>query len=188
MKLLLSPKALQLIKKIIGLKPSYIITGYPSEKDLKLAKALKIPCFCGNPLQSAAFSLKKGSLELFRKCDLPVPPSSSRFSNKEEFLNELVLLLYSNPNITTWLFKINNEFLGRGVATFTVDTLRLLNGMKTNKKNSSTSEEINEFYSIIKNVDCVFYCLLTFISWFQSKPPCQAPFCIGTITSSWKKC
>lgn len=165
MKLLFSPCALKQIKKIIGLKPAYIITGYPGENDLKLAKILKIPCFCGNPVKASVFNKKVGSRELFLKCNLPIPPSSSRFTNEEEFINELVLLIYRNPNINTWLFKINNEFGGRGIASFTVDTLRLLNGLKSKNnynQNSNTthsnvdtkdfSDELEEFYSIIKNV------------------------------------
>lgn len=88
--------------------------------------------FLWNPLKASEFSRKVGSQELFLKSNLPIPPSSSHFTNEEEFLNELVLLLYRNPNINTWLFKINNEFGGGGggIASFTVDTLRLFNGLK----------------------------------------------------------
>jgi len=151
-KLLFSPQALKTIKKIIGLKPAYIITGYPGENDLNIAKHLKIPCFCGNPITAANFSSKKGSRELFLQCNLPIPPSSSKFSNEEEFLNELVLLIYENQNISTWIFKINNEFVGRGIATFTLDTARLINGLKANKTLIGIPEEISEFHTIIKNV------------------------------------
>ena len=155
-KLIFSPQALKNIKKIIGLKPAYIITGYPGENDLILAKYLKIPCICGNPIKAVSFSRKKGSRDLFLKCDLPIPPSSSRFTNEEEFLNELVLLIYENQNITTWLFKVNNEFGGRGLATFALDPARLLNGLKSSKSANGMPEEISEFRSIIKNVIILF--------------------------------
>ena len=135
------------------MKPAYIITGYPGDNDLNLAKCLKLPCFCGNPTKAAAFSRKTGSRELFLQCELPVPPSSSRFKTEEEFHNELVILLYENPNITTWLFKINNEFNGRGIASFTLDTSRLLNGLKVSKIYKGMPDEIQEFLAIIKNVN-----------------------------------
>jgi len=156
-KLLFSPHALKQIKKIIGLKPAYIITGYPGENDLNLAKCLKIPCFCGNPTKAAAFSRKTSSRELFLQCELPIPPSSSNFKTEEEFLNELVILLYENPNITTWLFKINNEFNGRGIASFTLDTSRLLNGLKVSKIHKGLPDEMQEFHAIIKNVNLKAY-------------------------------
>lgn len=151
-KLLFSPQALKKIKKIIGLRPAYIITGYPGENDLNIARYLKIPCFCGNPIKAAEFSRKTGSRELFLKSQLPIPPSSSCFKNEEEFLNELVILLYENQNITTWLFKINHEFGGRGVASFTIDTLRLINGLKISKHYNGMPEQVSELRSIIKNV------------------------------------
>lgn len=48
-KLLYSPEALKRIKKLIKNRASYIVPGYPSNDDIKLATELNIPIMGGDP-------------------------------------------------------------------------------------------------------------------------------------------
>lgn len=148
-KLLYSPKSIREIRKIVGSKPAYIVSGIPSEDDIHLACLLKIPYFNGNPLNCQFFSTKIGSRKIFESCEIPVALGEYDFNSLDELYDKLALLILKNPNINKWVFKINDEFGGRGIATFSTDFQKLLSQAKISK---ADEKDQTQFISILKNV------------------------------------
>lgn len=118
--LLYSPKAMKRIKTLIKNKPSFIIPGFPSNDDIKLATQLKIPLMSGVPQKHFTYSSKSAAKRLFLNCDIPCPPGAYEIYDEKELLNSLTILIANNVNINNWIFKIDDEFNGRGIAWFSV--------------------------------------------------------------------
>lgn len=148
-KLLYSPKSIREIRKIVGSKPAYIVSGIPSEDDIELACLLKIPYSNGNPLNCQFFSTKIGSRKIFESCEVPVATGEYNFKNLEDLYNKLAILILKNPNVNKWVFKINDEFGGRGNAILATDFQKLLSQSKINR--TDEKDQI-QFISILKNV------------------------------------
>ena len=48
---------------------------------------------------------------------------------EQDIFNKLTVLIVKYPKIQTWIFKVNDEFNGRGTATFSLENIRALNEM-----------------------------------------------------------
>jgi IQ domain-containing protein H len=88
----------------------------PNEFDIKLSIALAVPILSGEPEKISMFSTKSGAKRIFQAADVPTPISAYDIYEKSEFHNSLARLVAHNLFVNTWIFKIDDEFNGRGHA------------------------------------------------------------------------
>ena len=131
--LLYSPQAIRRIKSLIHGKQSYIVPGIVSHEDIKLSIALGVPIMSGEPQQSALYSTKSGSRRIFNFADVPIPIGGYDIYNIHGFEETLTRLILTHPHISTWVFKIDDEFNGRGHASLNIDSIKGLNEMRKKK-------------------------------------------------------
>lgn len=56
--------------------------------------------------------------------DVPVPIGARDIYSRQDFFDQLAKLIASNLYINTWIFKIDDEFNGRGHASLAVDGIK----------------------------------------------------------------
>jgi hypothetical protein len=61
--ILYSPKLIKRVKKIIKNKEAYIVPGYPSNDDIKVAGVFGVPILAGEPQRAKVFTSKSGGLQ-----------------------------------------------------------------------------------------------------------------------------
>jgi hypothetical protein len=124
--LLYSPKALKCIKSITKGKFAYILPGIVSTDDLKLSFALQMPMLCSDPQKQNLYSSKSGCKRIFQEAEVPTPISATDIYDYPEFLQSLTKLVLTNVHVDVWVFKMNEEFDGRGTAYLKLDSIRAL--------------------------------------------------------------
>jgi len=120
--LLYSPKALKRIKQLIrGNRQAYIVPGIASTEDVKLSIRLEIPIMTGEPSKNNLYSSKSGCKKIFQLADVPTPINAVDIYDPQEFLLSLAKLIVNNLYVSTWIFKIDDEFGARGHASFSIE-------------------------------------------------------------------
>ena len=76
---------------------------------------------CGNPSTTKVYETKSGSKRVFEACNLPTPVNAMDIQDKKQFESSLTLLIARNLDINIWIFKIDDEFGGRGHASLDVE-------------------------------------------------------------------
>jgi hypothetical protein len=61
---------------------------------------------------------------------VPTPVSSVDVYDEQEFILSLAKLIAGNLYVTTWLFKIDDEFNGRGHAYLNIDNIKSLAALR----------------------------------------------------------
>ena len=153
--LFFSPKTLKQIKKIIKNDYAYIVPGITNEIEEKISVYLNIPILSGNFSQSKLILNKSGVKSSFELNDIPFPVSAWDISTEEEFYSSLAHLIATYPNFNVWIFKINNEYNGRGVAYLDISkNLYILNLKKEKYNNDNFSIEVfqEKLYLNLKNI------------------------------------
>jgi len=113
------------IWSIIEDRQAYIVPGVYNKKDeINLSISLGIPIMCGDPETTTIYSTKSGSKWIFHLAEVPTPISAYDIYTKMGLLNSLSKLILNNLFVNTWILKIDNEFNGRGHASFNVDGLK----------------------------------------------------------------
>jgi hypothetical protein len=51
-------------------------------------------------------------------------PGAIEIYEEVELINTLTVLIVNNTEVRTWILKIDNTFGGRGIATFSVDSVK----------------------------------------------------------------
>ena len=100
--------------------------GVISSDDIKLSIAFMIPILSGEPQKHTLYSTKSGSKKIFQLADVPTPVSSVDIYDAQEFHFSLAKLILSNLYVQTWLFKIDDEFNGRGTSYLNLDHVKPL--------------------------------------------------------------
>jgi hypothetical protein len=98
---------------------------------------------------------KSGVKSSFELNDIPFPVSAWDISTEEEFYSSLAHLIATYPNFNVWIFKINNEYNGRGVAYLDISkNLYILNLKKEKYNNDNFSIEVfqEKLYLNLKNI------------------------------------
>lgn len=113
-----SPLALNRIKELIAGREAYIVPGVASLELNLIAQHIGAPIFQGNSAMVALANKKSYQKHVFLECDLPVAPWQEEFENEQDVFNKLTVLIAKFPQVKTWLFKIDHEFGGRGIAKF----------------------------------------------------------------------
>ena len=122
--LIYSPKTQKRILQLIKGKKAYIVPGVPSSDDIQLSAMLNVPLMSGEPQKNLYYSTKSGARTLFQSCEVPTAPGSYNIYDEVEFVITLTKLIAYNMEVNTWLFKIDNEFGGRGHAWVSVDSIK----------------------------------------------------------------
>ena len=104
--------------------------GIPSTDDIKLSIQLQIPILAGEPAKQNLYSTKSGAKKIFHLADVPTPICAVDIYEEQEFLMQLGKLVANNLYVTTWVFKIDDEFGGRGHASVNVDTIKPLQELR----------------------------------------------------------
>jgi len=61
---------------------------------------------------------------------VPTPISAEDIYDEQDFMLSLAKLISQNLYVNTWLFKIDDEFQGRGHAFLTVDQIKPLQALR----------------------------------------------------------
>ena len=141
--MLYSPKALQQITNIIDGKQAYIVPGKVSANDIKLSIQLGIPIMAGEPDETTnniIYSTKSGAKRIFQLCDIPIPMSAYDIQERTEFELALARLIVNNLDVNIWIFKMDDEFNGRGHASLDVTQLKTV--MELRRRKVQMNEEI----------------------------------------------
>jgi len=130
---------------------AYIVPSIPSYDDIELSALLNVPLFSGNPQKNALYSTKSGSKTVLGACEIPMPPGSWGMKTEKEIIASLAKLIAYNFNINLWVFKIDDEFNGRGHATFNIEQIKLLVDLR-NRKQPADDKLVEKIQDIITSV------------------------------------
>jgi hypothetical protein len=88
---------------------------------------------CGDPAITRALESKSGSKRIFEGCGIPYPVSAMDIYDKKQFEIALTHLIAKNLDINVWIFKIDDEFGGRGHASLDVEQVRTVVELRKKK-------------------------------------------------------
>lgn len=125
-----SPLALHNIRQLLVGKFSYIVPSRVGREEFLIAESLQTNILSGSFDKVKEYSSKSKSKELFDSLNFPVGPGCCDITSKVDFVNKLSVLIYKNINVARWMFKVNNEFNGRGSAWFSLDGVKQFIEMK----------------------------------------------------------
>ncbi|ELT97689.1 hypothetical protein CAPTEDRAFT_178180 [Capitella teleta] len=111
-----SPRTLKRIKNLIRGREAYIVTGMPQDDDLYVADALDVPVLCPEPDIAQLYSTKSGSKRIFASAGVTVPPGEYDVYSLPQLQETLALLITENLEVSRWIFKLDDQFDGRGIA------------------------------------------------------------------------
>lgn len=140
--LLYSPKTIKKIRSLIKSKCAYIVPGIASQDDIKLSIALGVPILSGEPQKTQLYSSKSGCRRIFDLADVPIPIGAYDIYHENEFEISLTKLILSHIHIDNWVFKIDDENGGRGIAWLDVGAIRLVKDLRRSK--FDTNEKLIE--------------------------------------------
>lgn len=149
--LLYSPKALKRIRTLVRNRTAYIVPGVMSKDELEVSLLLNLPILGGDPFKSALYSTKSGSRRIFAAANMPTGPGAYDLYDEQEFFNTLTSLTLGNTDVHTWVFKIDDEFGGRGHAKLEVGRVKLLATLRTERR-SATEEEQQLLYKRLRRM------------------------------------
>lgn len=131
--LLYSPKTIKKMKSMIKGKQAYIVPGVVAQDDIKLSIALGVPILSGEPQKVQLYSSKSGCRRIFNLADVPIPIGTYDIYHENEFEISLTKLILSHIHIDTWVFKIDDENSGRGIAWLEVSNLKIVKDLRRQK-------------------------------------------------------
>lgn len=88
------------------------------------------------------YSTKSGAKRIFHLADVPTPTAAYDIYHHWDFLLSLAKLILHNLHVSTWIFKIDNEFNGRGHASLNVDGIKIVVDLR--KKPIEITEKLTE--------------------------------------------
>ncbi|PIK57331.1 putative IQ domain-containing protein H isoform X2 [Apostichopus japonicus] len=111
-----SPRALRRIKSLVAGKEAYIVPGVMHKDDLSVAQELNLPVLGSEPEVAQLYSTKSGSKRIFASAGVAVPPSDYDVYSLQQLHESIAQLVTENLDVKTYLFKLDDEFDGRGIA------------------------------------------------------------------------
>ncbi len=122
--LLYSPRSIKRILRFINGREAYIVPGSIGAEERRLALRLNIPLLAPEPSVANLYATKSGSKRLFALADMNTPPGAHDLYEEEEIYSALAKLIAAYIDVPRWIFKIDDEFGGRGHAYFDVSNLK----------------------------------------------------------------
>jgi hypothetical protein len=127
-----SHKSIQLVKSQIIGRNAYIVPGGMNKYDVLLAQELNCPILAADYSLTGTMFSKSGSKRLLEIGEINSTISAWDITTEDEFYTELTNLIITYPKYNTWVFKINNEFNGRGIATLDLEKSKNVVDLKDN--------------------------------------------------------
>lgn len=136
--ILYSPRCLKKLKNLVKGKRAYLQPGVVSQFERTLALELNIPMMGPDPDVADLFSTKTGAKAVFAAADVGTAPSVQMdLFSTEAIFRGLAKIVATNLDVPRWIFKIDDEFGGRGHAYFDVATLPSYESLMEEKRNST---------------------------------------------------
>jgi hypothetical protein len=123
--LLYSPRALKRITNFCRGKHAYIVPGIVGPEERKLALALNIPLLAPAPQTAATFGSKSGAKRVFAAAQVNTPPGIHDLYDDNAVCQALSTLICAHLDVPRWIFKLDDEFGGRGHAHLDVASLKV---------------------------------------------------------------
>jgi hypothetical protein len=140
--LLFSDLSLNSIRNEVKGKNAYIVPGTISINEMNLSYNLDIPILMEDVELTRAIFTKSGSKRIFELNNMAFPISAWDIRNEEEFYNSIVDLIIKYPYVNIWIFKMNSEVNGRGIAYIQLDKDNIFSDLLKER----TSNLIDEDY------------------------------------------
>lgn len=112
---------------------------------------LKVPIYSGDPSMTKAFSTKSGAKRIFQMADVPIPIGAYDIYSFNDFCHHLTKLIAHNLYINQWIFKIDDEFNGRGHASLNVEQVKTIVELRK-KKVEMTESIIRKLEEVIRKI------------------------------------
>jgi hypothetical protein len=145
-----SCKSLKMIKHHIRGKNAIIYPGIVNRYDIELSMYLEIPIMMGDFEMTQALFTKSGSKRVFELTNMALPISAWDIKNEEEFYSSLTSLVKNHITINIWIFKIDNEQNGRGIAYIALDKVKSFMELKKEKLNGVFQNDEEKFENQLK--------------------------------------
>ncbi|WAQ98912.1 IQCH-like protein [Mya arenaria] len=111
-----SPQTMLRIKNLIRGREAYMMTNVPHVDDLDIANYLEVPIFAPEPEVAHLYSTKSGCKRIFASAKVDMPPSEYDIYSLGLLHESMAQLVTENLLVKRWLFKLDDEFDGRGIA------------------------------------------------------------------------
>ncbi|XP_030621174.1 LOW QUALITY PROTEIN: IQ motif-containing protein H [Chanos chanos] len=118
-----SPRTLQRIRLQITGKQAYIVSGVAHIDDLAIADELGVPVLGPEPGIAQLYSTKSRARRIFASAGVDVPPGQWDICMKEQLYDSLAQLMADHMEVKRWLFKMDSEMRGWGMAYVDVSNL-----------------------------------------------------------------
>ena len=114
--LLYSPRALRRIVNFCRGKRAYIVPSVVGPEERKLALTLGIPLLAPSPSAASSFGSKSGSKRIFSQAQVNTPPGLHDLYDEPALCAGLARLICAHLDVPRWIFKLDDEYGGRGHA------------------------------------------------------------------------
>lgn len=109
--------------------PTCLFPGHPSNELIKICDFLNCYLFSGAPQKVKPFTTRSQTLSFLKNLSIPCLPSAMEMYDYGEFLNTFSVLIIKNPEVKTWVLKIDDEFGGRGIASLDVSKSKIVQSL-----------------------------------------------------------
>lgn len=116
-----------------------------------LSLELSVPILSGDPQITKIYTTKSGAKRIFHQAEVPIPMGAHDIYSIDEFMIQLTKLVAQNLYINTWIFKIDDEFNGRGHASINVETIKTILELRK-KKVEMTESIVRKLQEVIRKV------------------------------------
>ena len=108
--------ALQKISQYLEKGMSYILPAIAGADELELANTWRTPMLANEEVTSQLLHNHIKQRKVAISAEVLVPPALTTFEDELSIYQALAQLMDENPNVKRWVFKMNGQLRGRGIA------------------------------------------------------------------------